>query len=237
MGNVTERLMRLPIFHGVGREDIFSFLEKIPVDFVKYAPGELIAHPDDVVDRVMCVIGGCVSTTRVLGSNGEKGLNNIELRSEWNDVGVLGLDHLFGMSRCFEMEIRAVDNVSIIKFERDDYLSLIAGNRIYALNLLNYLSHRSQRSSEHFSGYPDVSPATMLARMVDIHTEKNSSRIEVKFRQSDMSRFLNMTVPQLEARLESEIGEHPGGECKIHSDGDEMRIDITDRAKFLASFV
>lgn len=236
MGNVTERLMRLPIFHGVGREDIFSFLEKIPVDFVRYAPGEVIARPEDTVECVMCVIGGCVSLTRMLGSCGDNG-GHITLRSEWNDVGVLGLDHLFGMSRCFEMEIRAVDNVSIIKFERDDYLSLIAGNRIYALNLLNYLSHRSQRSSEHFSGYPDVSPATMLARMVDIHTEKNSNRIEVKFQKSDMSRFLNMTVPQLEARLESEIGEHPGGECKIHSDGDEMRVDITDRAKFLASFV
>lgn len=178
-----ETIMDLPLFKGVGKDQVSQFLEKIPLTFNNYEEGEEISSPGEEVKMIKFIIRGEVDICNRLEGN------DITV-VERSGVGrVLGADRLFGISTGYPFRIVAREKTSIMQFKKDQYVNLLYSDRIYMLNFFNYLSLRAQRPAEAVSVFANGDIAGRLKQMVAIMTDPVARRIMIAGEDINLARY------------------------------------------------
>ncbi len=225
--------MQLPIFQGVGIDGISLFLEKTPIEFIKFYKGDIIANPTDGVDSVLCIISGQYSVETF-----SEGYGELRIVSHSAGPCVLGLDHLFGMSRNYEKRVEAQGDVSVLKFSREDYLKVMSSNRILLLNLLNFVSYRCQQYDEYLATYPYIAPREVINRLVALNSDKGACLVEVSFRLDDFCKSYNKTCHELyDSFCLATDSNHGDAGYSISMEGSKVKLEIYNRLNFLSTFV
>lgn len=139
MSSMYETIMELPLFKGIGEEQLSQMLEKTSVEFINFEDGEIIAKVDDKVETVDFILGGAVRQTHYLKNF------NIGIDEMLGKGCVLGALHLFGLVTTYDSDILAMGKVSIMRILKKDYMKILLSDRIYMLNFVNYLSAAAQK--------------------------------------------------------------------------------------------
>ena len=63
MATMYETIMSLPLFKGISRQQVSTFLEKTHVQFINYNPGERIVSVGDACTHIRYIISGEVVVT------------------------------------------------------------------------------------------------------------------------------------------------------------------------------
>ena len=207
--------MDLPLFKGVSKEQVSSFLEKTNINFVNFAPGEKIVSKGDEVTMVKFVISGQVCVTHCLRGCG------ITVKEICAHGKVLGADRLYGMSTGYSCDVVASEKASIMEFRKDQYVRLINSDHIYLLNFFNYLSRRAQRPVEAVEDYSGGDLKSRLSVLLSVLTDPDSISISVRSSVEDLAYYSSSDVGSVREwldKLSSEgIAEYQDGELRIKS--------------------
>lgn len=187
-----EMIMDLPLFKGVGREQVSAFLEKTNVNFVNYEDGDLIVSMGDAVRMIRFVISGEV---RIIQSLKNK---EIVIEEYCRHGRVLGADRLYGLSVGYPCDVMAIGKTSVMEFSKEQYLRLLKSDNIYLLNFFNFLSRRAQRPVEILEGIRNAGIGSMMSMLVGLLTDPESERIVVRASKDSLAIFCSCGVSAVE---------------------------------------
>lgn len=174
MATMYETIMDLPLFKGVGKDHVSSFLEKTNISFINYAPDDIIVKPGDSSSMLRYVISGSVCIAY------QNRLDGLMVTSVGGKGTLIGAERLFGIYTRSYGAVRALDEVSIMAFSKEQYVNLLNTDSIYQINFYNYLSLRCQRRISAQLEYSHDTLIGRLAIIVSSLTEAEASAITVE---------------------------------------------------------
>lgn len=196
MPTMYETIMNLPLFKGVSHDQVSSFLEKTHIKFSKYNPGEIIAERNDPVKTIKCIISGFTSIKYLITNDGR-----LSLQETISGEHIIGADRLFGMDTTYNSEICAINRVSIMEFNKDQYLNLLTTSPIYLLNYLNYLSYQAQKIKSITAFYPYGSLGNFFKYLLEIYTSRRATELRFEFDIPTLCTFTNISHDRIESEL------------------------------------
>lgn len=196
MASMYVTIMDLPLFKGISTDHVSAFLEKTRLEFVKYAPGDEIHHQQEQCNEMRYVISGKVG---IIHSNVS---GSCSIHEEIPTGSVIGADRLFGMNTVYTNTAVALSDVCIMKFSKDKYLQLLASDEIYLMNILNYLSLRTQRSVDALNQLYSGSLLGHLAYWLETLTERDSKNIKVDCTIESLSSLTNISSDELKRQID-----------------------------------
>lgn len=192
MSSMYEKIMDLPLFKGVSKEQVSLFLEKTHVDFKNYEAGEILAEEGEPVRMVRFVISGDILLVHHL-----KGIDvTVEERSGFGKV--LGADRLFGISTGYPYKVIAKTKTSIMEFSKTQYVALLHSDSIYMLNFFNYLSLRAQRPMDSLTEYCHGDVMNRMGQLVYVMTEPTAGGVIIRGSREALADFCNCEVNEID---------------------------------------
>jgi len=126
--SIFELFTQLPLFKGVDKDELFSLISKINLDFEKYKPGDVIFDRRMDSRGLVYLLNGKVKTHSM---SGERIISGPDLLSY---IG------LFGSNRCYSMDVTALETSSILNIETKSLLFLLRNCPAFMVNYLDLLS-------------------------------------------------------------------------------------------------
>ena len=173
MASMYEMLMDLPLFKGVGKDQISYFLEKTNIDFLNYPDSATVVDCGDPVKMIKFVISGRVRIIHPLDSA------SISVEEIAGFGRVLGAERLFGITTGYPYRVEALGKTSVMEFSKEQYVNLLHSDRIYILNFFNYLSLRAQRPVEAMMHYSHDDIRSRLCVLISMLTDPGSAGLAI----------------------------------------------------------
>lgn len=192
MATMYEMIMDLPLFKGVGPDQVSLFLEKTNVGFQNFDDGETVAELSDPVKMVKFVISGEVLLSHPLRSLPV----SVEERSGFGKV--LGADRLFGMATGYPYSATSIGKTSIMEFSKEQYINLLHSDRIYMLNFFNFLSLRAQRPIDAIMAYSRYDIHSCFCELVSVLTDQDSAMVTIKGANRGLADFCGVSERDIE---------------------------------------
>ena len=188
MNSMYETIMELPLFKGIGVDQVSLMLEKTSFDFLNFDKDDILIRPSDKMAYIDFILKGEVAISHCIDKIGI-------CVKEIAGVGrALGAIRLFGLNTQFSCEAKAISQVSVLRISKEQYFNLLLTDRIYILNLLNYLSAASQKPLDFISSIKDNSIFSRLSTLVSIFSSAKSSQMELLASDSALADFCGVEL-------------------------------------------
>lgn len=151
-----DKLLLLPLFQGLGKQDFTTILEKAKFHFRKYAAGSIIAEQGSKCNAIVFVLDGEVTSEKKDERYG------YSLTEYFDKPFVMEPHSLFGMYPSYTATYTAQTDISVVSIEKADILSVLNRFEIFQMNYLNLLSNHVQR---------------LTLRLWDIHSGNTTEKV------------------------------------------------------------
>lgn len=193
MASMYEMLMDLPLFKGVGKDQISYFLEKTNIDFLNYPDSATVVDSGDPVKMIKFVISGRVRIIHPLDSA------SISVEEIAGFGRVLGAERLFGITTGYPYRVEALGKTSVMEFSKEQYVNLLHSDRIYILNFFNYLSLRAQRPVEAMMHYSHDDIRSRLCVLISMLTDPGSAGLAINATDEALAGYCGKTREEVSA--------------------------------------
>lgn len=136
--NFFQRLVNIPLFQGISRDDFINIASKIHFDFRTYREGETIVHADEYCDNLVCTISGVVAK-EMRADDGSYLF--LEL---WDKPTVLQPDRLFGLRPRYSATFKAHRETSVLIIPKKEVRDILFGYVTFHINYLNMVCSDKQ---------------------------------------------------------------------------------------------
>lgn len=191
-----DKLMSLPLFNGLTRTQLSDFLAKTNVNFVNYKRGETIVREGERVDSLRYLISG-------------RAKSRFECESVQLSVSqtvlpgyVFAPERLFGLLHTYPATVVATEASSILQFRKDEYLRALHSNDIFLVNILNYLSFRTQRPVASIKKMGAGTLDSFIGYLLFILTDRQSEGIEIRSTRETLHSLTNISYSQIDISLQ-----------------------------------
>lgn len=189
--SIYEQIMELPLFKGTSRSQISGFIEKLPIQFLTFKNKERFISNGEECKGLLLMLKGRVELTHLYEmKTGEKARFYPILKEIREGGQIFGLDLLYGMYRDYNFEARALDECTALRLTKNQFMELMQSHHIYQVNVLNYLSYKSQKNRFLPCSFVPGSLRSLFAFYVASLTAKRS---KVIFLNSDLSLWRRLT--------------------------------------------
>lgn len=213
MDSMFDILSDLPLFRGVTRERIAQTVGAAKFHFLKFAPGNTIAAAGEPCTHIKFVISGAVTVT-IANSN-----DRFRISQRLAAPDVISPDFLFGSTTLYPGSVVAAEETGIVQVSKEDYINLLASDKIYMFNLLNYLSMNAQKSIEGILAISSGSIEERLAMWIVSLTQPTALDITITCKQRDLYVMLGVQRSSYMAALENLVKagaiKYQPGEIKV----------------------
>lgn len=180
LNSMYENLMGLPLFNGVSYNRISEIVGGTRLAFLKFLPGEKIVMADDPCTRLMFVIGGKVRLS--IRNSSDRFIVSQTLEAP----SVISPDFLFGRNTLFPASVTAIDTVSIMEIEKNDFISIIRSDEVCLFNYLNFISTNAQKAIDGVVALTSGSLEERIAFWIIALTQRDAKDIVLACRQRDL---------------------------------------------------
>lgn len=180
LNSMYENLMRLPLFNGVSYNRISEIVGNTRLAFMKFLPGERIVSAGDPCTRLMFVIGGKVRLA--VRNSSDRFIVSQTLESP----SVVSPDFLFGRNTLFPASVTAIDTVSIMEIEKNDFITIIRNDEVCLFNYLNFISTNAQKAIDGVLALTSGSLEERIAFWIIALTQRDAKDIVFSCRQRDL---------------------------------------------------
>ena len=134
-----ERLLELPLFQGMSRNDLEQIVASTKFRHLSYGKGKTVVNEGDVCDKIYFLLKGIVSATGYADDNGYS-ITEIMPAPE-----ILQPERIFGLTQRYTRSFKTVTDCTFICLGKKETLELACNYEIFRLNMLNIICTRSQR--------------------------------------------------------------------------------------------
>lgn len=180
LNSMYENLMGLPLFNGVSYNRISEIVGGTRLAFLKFLPGEKIVMAGDPYTRLMFVIGGKVRLS--IRNSSDRFIVSQTLEAP----SVISPDFLFGRNTLFPASVTAIDTVSIMEIEKNDFISIIRSDEVCLFNYLNFISTNAQKAIDGVVALTSGSLEERIAFWIIALTQRDAKDIVLACRQRDL---------------------------------------------------
>lgn len=188
---IYAKLLQLPFFQGVDRDELEAMASKIRFDFQKYDEGAWIARENDRCATLTLVMTGSVEAEAISADH------SYSLRELIDAPCAIEPERIFGLRQHLARGYRATTPCNVLRLQKDDVLRLCAQSLIFELNVLNTISTSAQRAGSAFWRTPPTTiprkiatfvahrslrpagPKTLSIRLTDLGSAIGESRLNV----------------------------------------------------------
>jgi len=124
-----ELFLQLPLFEGVDRDELFTLIPKINLDFESFQPGDIVFDRQMEAKGLVYLLRGEVKVK----AKGEEQIMKAPV--------LLSFSGLFGDSRQFVTDVTAIDSCSILNIEAKSLLFLLRNSPAFLSKYLDLLSN------------------------------------------------------------------------------------------------
>lgn len=134
-----DRLLRFPLFYGLGSGDLIDIVGRTKFDFRKHAPGEVLARQCEPCRQLHLLAGGrlLVSTHSADGGYG--------VDEEIQAPDTLQLESVYGLSQRYRSTFTALTEASTIVMDKRELTRLCDEYTVVRTNLANLLAALAQK--------------------------------------------------------------------------------------------
>lgn len=132
------KLVNIPLFQGISRDDFVSIAEKIHFDFRNYKPGETIVYADDSCKELVCIISGTVNR-EMRADDG-----SYFFREMIDRPTVIQPDRLFGLRPRYSATYYAVKDTCVLSIPKHEVRDFLFGFVTFHINYLNIVCTSQQ---------------------------------------------------------------------------------------------
>lgn len=188
---IYTKLLRLPFFQGIDRDELEAMASKIRFDFQKYDEGAWIARENDRCATLTLVMTGSVEAEAISADH------SYSLREQIDAPCAIEPERIFGLRQHLARGYRATTPCNVLRLQKDDVLRLCAQSLVFELNVLNTISTSAQRAGSAFWRTPPTTiprkiatfvahrslrpagPKTLSIRLTDLESAIGESRLNV----------------------------------------------------------
>lgn len=188
---IYAKLLRLPFFQGIDRDELEAMASKIRFDFQKYDEGAWIARENDRCATLTLVMTGSVEAEAISADH------SYSLRELIDAPCAIEPERIFGLQQHLARGYRATTPCNVLRLQKDDVLRLCAQSLVFELNVLNTISTSAQRAGSAFWRTPPTTiprkiatfvahrslrpagPKTLSIRLTDLGSAIGESRLNV----------------------------------------------------------
>lgn len=188
---IYAKLLRLPFFQGIDRDELETMASKIRFDFQKYDEGAWIARENDRCATLTLVMTGSVEAEAISADH------SYSLRELIDAPCAIEPERIFGLRQHLARGYRATTPCNVLRLQKDDVLRLCAQSLVFELNVLNTISTSAQRAGSAFWRTPPTTiprkiatfvahrslrpagPKTLSIRLTDLGSAIGESRLNV----------------------------------------------------------
>lgn len=188
---IYAKLLRLPFFQGIDRDELEAMASKIRFDFQKYDEGAWIARENDRCATLTLVMTGSVEAEAISADH------IYSLREQIDAPCAIEPERIFGLRQHLARGYRATTPCNVLRLQKDDVLRLCAQSLVFELNVLNTISTSAQRAGSAFWRTPPTTiprkiatfvahrslrpagPKTLSIRLTDLGSAIGESRLNV----------------------------------------------------------
>ena len=188
---IYAKLLRLPFFQGIDRDELEAMASKIRFDFQKYDEGAWIARENDRCATLTLVMTGSVEAEAISADH------SYSLRELIDAPCAIEPERIFGLRQHLARGYRATTPCTVLRLQKDDVLRLCAQSLVFELNVLNTISTSAQRAGSAFWRTPPTTiprkiatfvahrslrpagPKTLSIRLTDLGSAIGESRLNV----------------------------------------------------------
>ena len=134
-----DTLLSLPLFQGMSQTDFNSLLQKIRLDFVRYAQGDVIIGKGDHCRSLAFLINGTVESSRS-GMDGR-----FTFMESIDSPSLIEPYSMFGRAGLYQRTYTAASACSFLMVDKQYIYTELGKYNICRMNLLNILSGRAQQ--------------------------------------------------------------------------------------------
>ena len=223
MNSMYQQLMQLPLFQGVSTEVITALVEKLPFHFLKFRNGEQIFAAGDQCSHIRFIVSGRVRLETPCDHL------RVSLLQTLETPHVLAAEYLFGRETTYPYSAFADGPCGILQLRKSDYIKMLAFDKVFLFNILNYLSSGSQRNTASILAIKDGSVVERLAMIVDALTVTGATDVAVRFKQKDLCVLLGTQrttlIASLDKLADEDIVDYTSNELRI--------LDLSRLAEFI----
>lgn len=188
---IYAKLLQLPFFQGIDRDELEAMASKIRFDFQKYDEGAWIARENDRCATLTLVMTGSVEAEAISADH------SYSLREQIDAPCAIEPERIFGLRQHLARGYRATTPCNVLRLQKDDVLRLCAQSLVFELNVLNTISTSAQRAGSAFWRTPPTTiprkiatfvahrslrpagPKTLSIRLTDLGSAIGESRLNV----------------------------------------------------------
>lgn len=188
---IYAKLLQLPFFQGIDRDELEAMASKIRFDFQKYDEGAWIARENDRCATLTLVMTGSVEAEAISADH------SYSLREQIDAPCAIEPERIFGLRQHLARGYRATTPCNVLRLQKDDVLRLCAQSLVFELNVLNTISTSGQRAGSAFWRTPPTTiprkiatfvahrslrpagPKTLSIRLTDLGSAIGESRLNV----------------------------------------------------------
>lgn len=188
---IYAKLLQLPFFQGIDRDELEAMASKIRFDFQKYDEGAWIARENDRCATLTLVMTGSVEAEAISADH------SYSLRELIDAPCAIEPERIFGLRQHLARGYRATTPCNVLRLQKDDLLRLCAQSLVFELNVLNTISTSAQRAGSAFWRTPPTTiprkiatfvahrslrpagPKTLSIRLTDLGSAIGESRLNV----------------------------------------------------------
>ena len=157
---IYAKLLRLPFFQGIDRDELEAMASKIRFDFQKYDEGAWIARENDRCATLTLVMTGSVEAEAISADH------SYSLRELIDAPCAIEPERIFGLRQHLARGYRATTPCNVLRLQKDDVLRLCAQSLVFELNVLNTISTSAQRAGSAFWRTPPTTIPRKIATFV-----------------------------------------------------------------------
>ena len=135
-------LMRLPLFQGMGKDDLFEILEQTTFHFRRIDNGKIAFQQGEICDELTFLMNG------TLAAETKASHANLTFTEEFYSYMAVEPQSLFGRKPCYKSTYTAQGEVSLLSIDKREVYHLLGRYEIFRINMLNMLCSKIERQHE-----------------------------------------------------------------------------------------
>ena len=192
-----DTLLSLPLFQGMSQTDFNSLLQKIRLDFVRYAEGDVIIANGDHCRSLAFLISGTVESSR-------SGMDGRFTFIESIDSPYLSEPYsMFGRAGIYQRTYTAVSQCSFLMVDKQYIYTELGKYNICRMNLLNILSGRTQQLDSYIWNINGMTLRERIIRFIQGLSDIQNGAKRLIIKMNDLATIMDATRLNVSRELNS----------------------------------
>ena len=192
-----DTLLSLPLFQGMSQTDFNSLLQKIRLDFVRYAQGDVIIGKGDHCRSLAFLINGTVESSRS-GMDGR-----FTFMESIDSPSLIEPYSMFGRAGLYQRTYTAASACSFLMVDKQYIYTELGKYNICRMNLLNILSGRAQQLDNYIWSIDGQTLRGRIIRFIQGLSDIQNGAKRLNIKMNDLATVMDATRLNVSRELNS----------------------------------